>query len=223
MPVDPTAERTVTALSWVPDFARGFVRDYRVRWALEEAGLPYAVRLFDPRHQKPESYLAEQPWGQVPAYTHGEIALFESGAIALHIAEESDALLPADPPARARAKSWLIAALNSVEPPIQQLAVIDLFAADQPWARPSRPDTIARIDARLDGLVAYLGNRDWLEDRFTIGDLMMAAVLRGLHDTDRIAVRPTLAAYYARCLARPAFGRAIAAQFADFVDNPVAA
>ncbi|MBA16768.1 MAG: glutathione S-transferase [Sphingomonas sp.] len=216
MPIDPDAPVSVTAFDWVPEFARGFVRDLRVRWALEEAGIPYSVRPLDATTARPQSYLEEQPWGQVPAYRDPDVAIFESGAIVLHIAEASETLLPTDPQQRARAKSWLFAALNSVEPAVMQLATINIFAADQPWAEPSRPYLMTLINGRLDGLERQLQGREWLEESFTIGDLMMAHVVRGVEGTGCIEARPALAAWHQRCLARPAYARALEAQLADF-------
>jgi len=216
MPVDPNAPVRISAFNWVPPFARGQVRDLRVRWALEEAGIRYAVRKLDAKVERPSDYLAEQPFGQVPSYRDETITLFESGAIVIHIGEKSETLLPADPAGRARAIAWAFAALNSVEPPIMNLATIDFFRPDADWARESRPEVVALIGSRLDRLVDYLEDRDWLEGRFTAGDLLMTTVLRILDHTDLVAARPTLAAYKARGEARPAFGRALAAQLADF-------
>lgn len=216
MPVDPNAPVRISAFRWVPDFARGQVRDLRVRWALEEAGIPYAVRKLDAMAERPSDYFAEQPWGQVPSYRDQEVQLFESGAIVLHIGEKSEALLPTDPEGRARATAWLIAALNSVEPSIIQLTLLDLFWKDQPWVKDARPNVVAFVEKRLDRLVDWLGDKEWLEDRFTAGDLMMVTVLRILDHTDLVTSRPVLAAYKERGIARPAFKAALAAQFADF-------
>lgn len=220
MPVDANAAVSITAFSWVPPFARGQVRDLRVRWALEEAGIDYAERLFDPREPRPDSYLNEQPFDQVPVYRAGALTLFESGAIVLHIGERCPALLPLDPVARARATAWVFAALNSVEPAFQQLASIDLFANGAAWAIERRPQVEAMARQKLRRLEARLsrddGARDWLEEDFGAGDLMMATVLRIVSHTDLIAEFPAVAAYHQRCQARPAFGRALAAQLAPF-------
>jgi len=209
----------VTAFKWVPPFARGLVRELRVRWALEEAGLAYEQKLIGPEDQASADYRQWQPFGQVPAYEEDGLKLFESGAILLHIAgrgEAGDALLPADPAARARATAWLFAALNSIEPHIQNLAAIDLFYADQDWAKQRRPGAEEMVRKRLADLAAALGGKDWLEaGRFTAGDLMMATILRILRHTELVA-EAGLAAYLARCKARPAFGRALAAQMAAF-------
>jgi glutathione S-transferase len=220
---------TVTAFRWVPPFAQGLVRDLRVRWALEEAGLPYEERLIGAEDQTSGEYRCLQPFGQVPAYVEGDggdagndggtLELFESGAIVLHVAEKSDALMPRDPAGRARAVTWLFAALNSVEPPIQNLAAIDLFYAQEEWAKERRPGAVQMVEKRLDELAAALGGRDWLEDRFTAGDLMMTSVLRILRHTDIVAQRPALEAYRQRCEARPAFRKALADQLRPFAEN----
>jgi glutathione S-transferase len=204
----------VSAFRWVPPFARGLVRDLRVRWALEEAGLPYQARLIGPDDQKSASYRAMQPFGQVPAFEDENLVLFESGAILLHIAEQSDVLMPSDPKARARTIAWMFAALNSVEPHIQNLTAIDLFHSDQEWARQRRPAA---------ALSDWLGGRDYLENRFTVADLLMTTVLRMPRHTDLIAQTPNLEAYRLRCEARPAFKKALAAQMADFADEASAA
>lgn len=209
----------ISAFKWVPPFARGLVRDLRVRWALEEAGLSYRVRLIDFDDRETAAYRALQPFGQVPAYREGELSMFESGAIVLRIAARSPALSPSDPDAQARAATWLFAALNSIEPPIQNLAELDLFNADQEWARLRRPGLEAFVRQRLGELAANLGDKDYLEaEGFTAGDLMMVTVLRNLRHTDLMGAFPTLAAYQARCEARPAFQKALAAQMADFVE-----
>ena len=207
---------TVSAFRWVPPFAQGLVRDLRVRWALEETGLLYKERLIGPEDQKSADYRDLQPFGQVPVFEEDGLVLFESGAIVLHIAERSHALLPSEPMERARARTWALAALNSIEPPIQNLAEIDLFNADQDWAKARRPAVLARIRMRLGELATALGERDYLETRFSAGDLLMTTVLRILRHTSVLAEYPALDAYRARCEARPAFGRALAAQMAPF-------
>lgn len=206
----------VSAFRWVPPFARGLVRDLRVRWALEEAGIPYEARLLDIEEAKRADYLREQPFGQVPAYADATVAMFESGAIVLHIADSSEALLPRDPAARARAASWVFAALNSIEPAVQELAVIDLFHTGETWTSERRPQVEAFARTRLAALSDWLGDRDYLEQRFTAGDLMMTTVLRVLRHTDLVAEHANLRDYQARCEARPAFGRALAAQMQPF-------
>lgn len=219
MPVDPNAPVRISAFRWVPDFARGQVRDLRVRWALEEAGIPYAVRKLDAMAERPHDYFAEQPFGQVPSYRDGDVQLFESGAIVLHIGGGSEALLPTDTEGRARATAWLIAALNSVEPMILQLLLLDLFWKDQPGAKDLRPNVVEFVEKRLERLADWLGDKDWLEDRFTAGDLMMVTVLRALDHTDLVTKRPALDAYKERGIARPAFKAALAAQLADFEER----
>jgi glutathione S-transferase len=208
---------TVSAFKWVPPFAQGLVRDLRVRWALEEAGIPYQVRLIDPQIQASPEYRALQPFGQVPVLEEEGLELFESGSILLHIGEKSDALLPRDAAARARAVTWVFAALNSLEIFIQQLAEIDLFYPNEEWAKARRPALEQRVKQRLAELATALGDRDYLEgDRFTAGDLMMTAVLRVLRHTQLVEGEPKLAAYKARCEARPAFQKALRDQMSVF-------
>jgi glutathione S-transferase len=207
---------TVTAFKSVPPFAQGLVRDLRVRWALEEAGLRYEEKLLGDGEKDSADYRAWQPFGQVPAYEENGLKLFESGAIALRIAERSENLLPGDPAARARAIEWLFAALNTIEPPIQNLAGIDLFYADQKWAKLRRPDAEAAVRKRLAELAAAMGGKPFLDGpRFTAGDLMMATVLRILRHTQLVA-ESGLGDYLARCESRPAFQRALAGQMAAF-------
>jgi glutathione S-transferase len=206
---------TISAFSWVPDFARGQVRDLRPRWALEEAGLPYRTRLLEQGDQDKPEYRALQPFGQVPIFEEDGLSLFESGAIVLHIGERSEALLPKDPGARWRATQWLIAALNSIEPFVMDVARIDLFYAGQEWAKLRRPGAVEFTKRRLSGLSKSLGDKPYLDgDRFTAGDLMMATVLRILPEL--ITDDERLSAYVARCTARPAFQRALDAQMGDF-------
>lgn len=218
-----TDRHEVTAFDWVPPFAAGLVRDLRVRWALEEAGLPYEARLLSARSERPAAYFREQPFGQVPAYRDGEVAMFESGAIVLHIAERSEALMPRDPQGRARTTSWVFAALNSVEPLVSELGAVDIFHQGEEWARLRRPGLVAELGQRLDRVADWIGESDYLEDRFTAGDLMMTTVLRNLRDTGLVAERPVLATYQARCEARPAFGRALAGQMGDFKETEASA
>jgi glutathione S-transferase len=213
----------VSAFRWVPDFARGLVRDLRVRWALEEAGLPYEARLIGPEDQASASYRAMQPFGQVPVYEEDGLVLFESGAILLHIANRSEALMPSEPNSRARTTAWMFAALNSIEPVIRDLTSIDLFHAAESWAKERRPAALKGAQTRLAELSARLEGRDYLEDRFTVADLLMTTVLRIPRHTDLIAQMPVLEAYRLRCEARPAFRKALADQMADFVERPPAA
>jgi glutathione S-transferase len=208
---------TISAFKWVPDFAKGQVRDLRVRWALEEAGLPYTTRLLEQGDQDQPQYRALQPFGQVPIFEEDGLVLFESGAIVLHIGERSEALLPKDSGARARATQWLIAALNSIEPCIMNVAAIDLFHAGEEWAKLRRPGAVAFVERRLAALTRSLGDKPFLDgERFTAGDLMMTTVLRILSHTDMVSREPRLAAYLYRCTARAAFKRALEAQLQDF-------
>ena len=208
---------TITAFRWVPSFAQGLVRDLRVRWALEEAGLPYKTRLLEQGEGDKPEYRSLQPFGQVPIFMEGDFVLFESGAIVLHIGQRSEALLPKDVEARARATQWLIAALNSIEPFVMNVAVIDAFYADQEWAKLRRPSAETFLRNRLASLSKTLGDRPYLDgDRFTAGDLIMSTVLRILRHTDIVTSDRRLAAYVDRCSARPAFQRALDAQLGDF-------
>jgi glutathione S-transferase len=208
---------TISAFKAVPDFARGQVRDLRVRWALEEAGLPYRTRLLEQGEQDTPEYRALQPFGQVPVLQHDDLCLFESGAIVLHIGERCETLLPTEPGARARATQWLIAALNSIEPFALNVALIDLFYAGEEWAKLRRPGAVALVRRRLDGLSAALGAKPYLDgDCFTAGDLMMTTVLRIFEYSDLVRSDPRLAGYIDRCTARPAFKRALDAQLDDF-------
>ncbi|HVI34406.1 glutathione S-transferase family protein [Phenylobacterium sp.] len=207
---------TTTAFKWVPPFAQGLVRDLRVRWALEEAGLPYEARLLGEGDGDTPAYRAVQPWGQVPVFEEDGLTLFESGAILIHLAERSEALAPKDPAGRAKAIQWTIAALNSIEPHVQNLVLIDIFYQDEEWAKLRRPGQEAFTRMKLASLARRLNGREWLEDRFTIGDLMMATVLRLLRHTDIVTADPVLGPYLARCEARPAFKTALADQLATF-------
>jgi len=208
---------TISAFPWVPTFARGQVRDLRVRWACEEAGLPYETRLLAQGENDSPEYRALQPFGQVPIFVEDGFTLFESGAIVLHIGERSEALLPKDAKARAHAIQWLFAALNSIEPSIMNLALIDLFHANEEWAKLRRPGAEAFVRRRLGSLSSALGDKPFLDgNRFTAGDLMMATVLRILRHTDIVTSDRRLAAYVERCTARPAFRRALDAQLGDF-------
>lgn len=218
MPVDPSAPIEVTAFAWVPDFARGQVRDLRVRWALEEVGASYRTRLLG--SERPADYYREQPWGQVPVYTEGKLQLFECGAIVLHIAEQNGTLLPHDPLGRSRAICWLFAALNSVDPQLGALTSAELFNADKDWSAGAAVTFREDLAGRLERLSDWLGTSEWLEQSFTVGDLMMIATLRGI-DPALLRAQPNLAAYVARGEDRPAFQRALAAQLADFVAEPV--
>ncbi len=211
----------ITAFKWVPPFAQGLVRDLRVRWALEEAKIPYEIELIGPDDQKSESYLKRQPFGEVPALVDGDLSFFESGAMVLHIAERSSTLMPEAANAKVRARTWVFAALNSIEQHIQNLTQIDLFNADKAWAKERRPEVLEMLRGRLQKLNHWMKDREYLEDnRFTVGDLMMATVLRNLRSTDILEKEfPLLAAYLKRCEARPAFKKSLSDQMETFKAN----
>src|SRR5262245_5525214 len=206
------------AFGAVPRFAQGLVRDLRVRWALEEAGLPYRVTLVGEYEgvMPLSTYRAIQPFGQVPAIEDGNLRLFESGAIVLHVAERSDTLLPADPAVRAQAIQWIFAALNTIEIPIERLAEIDLFHPDERWAKERRPAAVEFVRRRLATLASCLDGREHLVGSFTAADILMVSVLRVLRHTDLLEEEPVLVAYKQRCEARPAFQKALADQMATF-------
>jgi len=211
-----------TITKGLPDFAKGLVRDLRVRWALEEAGMPYEVVPVGENGVPRSEYRAIQPFGQVPAIRDGALTLFESGAIVLHIASISGTLLPPAGDRHAMAVEWMFAALNTVENPIQQLALVDIFFAGQPWASEARPVYLAAVTKRLDHLTEALGDRDYLIGEFTAADLLMTTVLRILRHTALLESYPQLAAYQARCEARPAFRKALADHLAAFADADAA-
>jgi glutathione S-transferase len=208
----------VTAFRWVPPFAQGLVRDLRVRWALEEAGLPYDVALIGFEDQNTPAYRAKQPFGQVPVLEDGDLVLFESCAILLHLGERSEALLPRDTTLRAHVRTWMVAAINSVEPPITTLSAIELQPGGVPEsAKAFRQTVLGRVGQRLDALAAFLGDRGFLVgERFSAADLLMTTVLRNLRTTDLVARRPALSAYQHRHEARPAFAKALGDQMATF-------
>jgi glutathione S-transferase len=207
----------IYAFRWVPPFAQGFVRDLRIRWALEEAGLPYEVRLVGLNDRNAPEYRVLQPFGQIPAYRDDEVEMFESGAVVLRLMEKSEALAPRDVAGRARAASWVVAALNSVEPfMIEVQGCEGGLERGEAWAEARMPAARERLEQRLAGVSAWLGDRDYLEDRFTAGDLMMTCVFRELVENGVIARFPNLDALRARCEARPAFQRALEAQLAVF-------
>jgi glutathione S-transferase len=187
-----------------------------VRWALEEAGLPYRADLIGPEDQNSDEYRARQPFGQVPVFEEDGLVLFESGSIVLHVGERSEVLLPAKAGPRARAITWVFAALNTMEIRLQALAEVDLFHADEQWAKLRRPELESAVQRRLAELSTYLGEREYLEERFTAGDLMMTTVLRILRHTELMEAEPRLKAYQARCEARPAFQKALRGQLAAF-------
>lgn len=209
----------VSAFRWVPPFAQGVVRDLRVRWALEEAGLTYEERLIGFEDQASAAYRALQPFGQVPAYEEDGLVLFESGAIVLHVAERSEALMPSEPQGRARVKTWMFAALNTIEPHLQNLAELDLFHPHEEWVKQRRPQVVEAVSKRLEVLSGQLGSREYLEGRFSAADLLMTTVLRILRHTELLARFPVLEAYRLRCEARPTFRKALADQLAPFAAN----
>ena len=206
---------TITTFGWVPEFARGFVRDMRPRWAFEEVGQPYAVNLITdskcPEHRR------WQPFGQVPTYRDDEVAIFESGAIVLRVAERAGKLIPLDPAARMRVLQWVAAALNSVEPLVMAVAVNDIFEADREWSKARHVKVVDDLKTRLGDLEAALGDKAWLDgDAFTVGDLMMISVLGGLRGTCMLCDVPRLALYVARGESRPAHRKAMKDHMATF-------
>lgn len=205
---------TITAFERSPDGGKGLARDTRVRWALEEAGLPYDVRLVSFAAMKESAHLALHPFGQIPTYEEGGFALFETGAIVFHIADRNPGLLPTDPEARARAITWMFAALSTMEPPVIDLTNTRIVEGDKPWTAQRLPLVMDRIRVRLDQLAAHLGDAEWLEGTFNAGDLLMVSVLLRLRMSGLLDEYPTLAAYVARGEARPAYRRAFAAQLA---------
>ena len=206
---------TITTFGWVPEFARGFVRDMRPRWAFEEVGQPYRVNLI--ADSKTSEHRRLQPFGQVPTYHDDEVAIFESGAIVLRIAERAGKLIPMDPAPRMRALQWLAAALSSVEPYVMALPINDIFEADREWSRARHVKVVDDLRTRLAALEAALGNNVWLDgDAFTVGDLMMISVLGGLRGSPQLADFPHLAAYIARGERRPAHRKAMADHMATF-------
>jgi glutathione S-transferase len=211
---------TITAFERSPDGGKGLARDTRVRWALEEAGLPYDVRLVSFRAMKEPAHLALHPFGQIPTYEEDGLVLFETGAIVLHIAQRNQGLLPDGDDARARAVTWMFAALNTVEPPILELVTARIFEGDKPWSKDRIPLVEERVRDRLRQLAARLGDADWLDGAFSAGDLMMVSVLLRLRPSGILDEFPTLAAYVARGEARPAYQRAFAAQLAINAPHP---
>jgi glutathione S-transferase len=207
---------TITAFEASPDRGQGLARDTRVRWALEEVGQPYDVRLVSFAEMKQPAHLALHPFGQIPTYEEGDLALFETGAIVLHIAEGHSGLLPDDADGRARAIMWMFAAINTVEPPILDLQNAVILERDKPWSADRLPLVKDRIRIRLEQLAARLGDAEWLDGAFSAGDLMMVSVLLRLRPSGLLDEFPTLAAYVARGEARRAYRRAFAAQFAVF-------
>jgi glutathione S-transferase len=212
----------ITAFERSPDGGKGLARDTRVRWALEEVGQPYEVRLVSIRAMKEPAHLALHPFGQIPTYEEGDLALFETGAIVFHIAEHHAGLLPTDANARARAITWMFAALSTVEPPILELEIAKLLERDKPWSKERLPLVEDRVRNRLGQLSARLGDADWLDGAFSAGDLMMVSVLLRLKSTGLLNEFSNLAAYLSRGEARPAYKRAFAAQLVINAGKPPA-
>lgn len=201
----------ITTLKWVPPFVQGYVKDLCVRWALEEIGAPYKTKLITAAEQKSADHLAHQPFGQVPAYTEGDVSIFESGSILLHIGEKSEIILPRNPADKARAITWVFAALNSVEPHVQNF---------NHYQTPAIAETLEKmVKGRLDSLNKWLQGRTYLEDQFTVGDIMMTQILRNIADAPFFGEFTNVASYLARCEARPAFKKALADHMQSFADN----
>jgi glutathione S-transferase len=213
---------TITAFERSPDGGKGLARDTRVRWALEEVGQPYEVRPVSFSAMKEPAHLALHPFGQIPTYEEGDLVLFETGAIVLHLAQRHAGLLPGDANARARAVTWMFAAVNTVEPPILELVTAKLLEGDKPWKEARLPLVMDRVRARLAQLSARLGDADWLDGAFSAGDLMMVSVLLRLRPSGILGEYPNLGAYVARGEARPAYQRAFAAQLAFNTGSPAA-
>jgi glutathione S-transferase len=211
---------TITAFAASPDRGKGLARDTRVRWALEEVGQRYEVRLLSFAEMKQPAHLALQPFGQIPTYEEGDLALFETGSIVLHIADRHAGLLPGDADARARAITWMFAAVNTVEPPILELATARLLEGDKPWNKERLPLIEDRVRNRLKQLSARLGDADWLDGAFSAGDLMMVHVVQRLKPSGLLHGYPNLCAYVTRAEARPAYKRAFAAQLAVHTGKP---
>jgi len=210
----------ITAFERSPDRGRGLARDMRVRWALEEAGRPYDVRLVAFAEMKQAAHRGLQPFGQIPTYQEGDLVLFETGAIVLHIAERGGGLLPEEAGARARAIAWMFAALNTVEPPIVEVSAAGILERDKPWYEERLPMLEDRVRHRLDDLSRRLGEADWLDGAFSAADLLMVTVLRRTESSGLLAAFPNLSAYIARAERRPAYQRAFAAQLAVFAASP---
>ncbi|MCT2400960.1 glutathione S-transferase family protein [Novosphingobium mangrovi (ex Huang et al. 2023)] len=216
MPINETAATVITAFDNIPAPAHGLVRDLRVRWALEEIGRDYCPQYLDAMKPKSDGYRDWQPYGQVPAFTDGDQRLFESGAILLYLGEQDERLLPRDPAGRWAATTWLIAALNSVEPKLMQIINLDFFQAGKPWAKDARPSAVKMARMSLASTEKALGQQDWFAGPFSIADIMMTTVLRNLNHTDILDNFPTLTAYKSRAEARPAFQRALADQLSAY-------
>ncbi len=212
---------TITAFEMSPDRGRGLARDMRVRWALEEVGQPYEVRLLSFPQMKEPAHLALQPFGQIPTYEEGDLVLFDSGAIVFHIAEHRAGLLPDDANARARAITWMFTAVSTMEPPVVEHGMMKIMESREPWFEPRMAQLEPRVRARLGQLSAYLGEADWLVGDFSAADLLMISVLQRLRSSNLVDEYPNLAAYVARGEARPAYRRAFAAQLVVFEASQV--
>ncbi|MEZ5654757.1 MAG: glutathione S-transferase family protein [Sphingobium sp.] len=216
MPVSKDADIEITGFGWVPDFVKGQVRDLRVRWALEELGMSYRTRLLHAAEPRSEDYYREQPFGQVPTYRDGDVQLFESGSILLYLAEKDERLLPRDPAAKARAITWMFAALNSVEPALLNYGLIKLFYGNEEWGKLREAGAREFAELKLKRVSDWLGDSEWLEDRFTVADMLMSLVLGIVEPFGMIDDFPNLRAYIDRATARPAFKAAFKAQMADY-------
>jgi glutathione S-transferase len=219
MPVDRNATIEITCFDWVPDFARGFVRDLRPRWACEELGLPYRERAISAM-SRPEWFYAEQPFGQVPVVRDGELRLFESGAILVHLAEREGRLLPRSGQGRADVLGWLFASYNSIEPLAMEQASVLIFHAGEDWAEARKPILFEMIDKKLSRVADALGDRQWFAGEFSIADIALVSTLREFERNGLLGKFPPLAAYVERGMARPAFERAIEAQLEAFSEEP---
>jgi glutathione S-transferase len=214
---------TITTYNWVPPFAQGLVRDLRVRWALEEAGLPYRANLIAHPERLSPDHVAKQPFAQVPVYEEGGLVLFESGAILAHIGEKSEALLSRETVAKARAIQWIFAALNSIEQFVWNYVSLEAFYENEEWAKLRKPSAREQLNSRLKQLSQRLDGREYLEGQFSAGDLMMSSVLRIMRDSDVLASFPNLAEYRERCEARQAFQKALADNMAPYAEYAPAA
>jgi glutathione S-transferase len=214
---------TLTTFRSVPEFAIGYVRDLRVRWALEEAGLPYTLRALEFQEAATPAYRREQPFSQIPVLQDGGLTLFETGAILLHLGERSSTLLPVDANERAQVTAWMFAALNSVEPYVGNLVSLVVFSADESWAAGARPSAEAMVEKRLRDLDDWLDGREWLAETFSAADILMTTVLRLLDSMKMVERFARVTAYRDRCMARPAFQKALADQVAHFTQVPAAA
>lgn len=218
MPIADTADIEITGFEWVPPFAVGLVRDLRPRWACEEAGLPYRERLIS-AVDRPQWYFTEQPWGQVPVLRDGDLLVFESGATLLYLAEQTGQLLPGGGQARADALGWFMAAFNSVEPLLLQLADASVFSAREEWAPLRLPSLKKAIAKRIEPVARHVAEREWLAGEFSIADIAMVTVLRQLGTGPLLDAQSAIAAYLARAQERPAFQRALEDQLRPYAVN----